>query len=189
MTIYQADTFDVSLPEVANLVIASPPLGILRGDLHQLFKWVEASLSPQGVFILECPAMYNAHNHNLNRYTVALTEERVDCSLKSRFSVPLYDFYREGGIDSLYFYSQVDLESFTDIAYRKCTQREMAHRCEFDPTLIKNLIERFTVPGQTVLDPFCGTGTVPRVARKLGRKGIGIDRRCPYTNENSTHGV
>ncbi|HKX46173.1 MAG TPA: site-specific DNA-methyltransferase [Planctomycetota bacterium] len=30
-------------------------------------------------------------------------------------------------------------------------------------------------PGGTVLDPFCGTGTVPRVAESLGRKGVGFD--------------
>lgn len=34
----------------------------------------------------------------------------------------------------------------------------------------------------TVLDPFCGTGTVPGVARILGRHGIGIDLSHDYCN-------
>lgn len=38
------------------------------------------------------------------------------------------------------------------------------------------LIERFTLPGQTILDPFVGGGTTAAVAVKLGRRFIGIDR-------------
>lgn len=184
MTIYQTDAFTLSLPRVVDLVITSPPLYILRGDLRKLFTWVENLLSPNGVFILECPALYNVHNYNLNRYTCSLIQGG-DCSLKPRFSIALYDFYRKGGFDSLYFYSRADLERLTEIEYRKCYEREMAHGCEFDSTLIANLIERFSQPGETVLDLFCGTGTVPRMARELGRKGIGIDKRCPYTNEDT----
>jgi ParB-like chromosome segregation protein Spo0J len=37
------------------------------------------------------------------------------------------------------------------------------------------LIERFTVPGQTVLDPFCGAGTTGVAAVALGRRFVGID--------------
>lgn len=37
------------------------------------------------------------------------------------------------------------------------------------------LIERFTAPGQTVLDPFCGAGTTGVAAAALGRRFVGID--------------
>ena len=186
MIIYQADAFDISLPGAVDLVISSPPIGILRDDTLKLFKWIENSLSPKGVFILECPAMYNAHNYALNRYTTALIEKRGGCALKPSFSLALYDFYRKNEIESLYFYSRLDLEPLTEIGYRKCYEREMSHRCEFDAVLVSNLIERFSKKGQTVLDPFCGTGTVPRIAHKMERNGIGIDKRCPYTNEDTT---
>jgi hypothetical protein len=36
-------------------------------------------------------------------------------------------------------------------------------------------IERLTEPGDTVLDPMCGTGTFIRAAAGLGRRGIGIE--------------
>jgi len=36
-----------------------------------------------------------------------------------------------------------------------------------------------STPG-VVLDPFAGTGTVPMVARALGRTGIGIDLSADY---------
>ena len=37
------------------------------------------------------------------------------------------------------------------------------------------LIRMFSIIGDTVLDPFCGAGTVMRVAEENGRKGIGYD--------------
>src|SRR5208283_1199586 len=36
-------------------------------------------------------------------------------------------------------------------------------------------IERFTVRGDTVFDPFCGRGTIPFVAATLGRSFFGIE--------------
>jgi site-specific DNA-methyltransferase (adenine-specific) len=38
------------------------------------------------------------------------------------------------------------------------------------------VLEFYTRPGEVVLDPFCGTGTVPCVATRLGRVGVGCDR-------------
>lgn len=38
-----------------------------------------------------------------------------------------------------------------------------------------DIVRRFTVPGQTILDPFCGGGTTGVVAIQMNRKFIGID--------------
>jgi DNA modification methylase len=43
------------------------------------------------------------------------------------------------------------------------------------PAFAHWIIKTMTVPGDTILDPFCGIGTVPLEADLLGRKGIGID--------------
>lgn len=42
-------------------------------------------------------------------------------------------------------------------------------------TWINYLIKKYSQPGQIVLDPFCGSGTVLEEALALGRLGIGID--------------
>ena len=41
--------------------------------------------------------------------------------------------------------------------------------------IIWNLIERYTQPGDLVIDPCCGSGTTLDVARDLGRKALGYD--------------
>jgi DNA modification methylase len=41
--------------------------------------------------------------------------------------------------------------------------------------VIWNVLYRFTKEGETVLDPFCGSGTTLDVCRDLGRKGLGFD--------------
>ena len=41
--------------------------------------------------------------------------------------------------------------------------------------VIWNLLQRYTKPGATVLDPMCGSGTTLDVCKDLGRKGLGFD--------------
>lgn len=41
--------------------------------------------------------------------------------------------------------------------------------------VIWNVIHRYTTPGATVLDPFCGSGTTLDVCRDLDRVGLGFD--------------
>lgn len=46
---------------------------------------------------------------------------------------------------------------------------------KFHPPVARELLERFTVPGGTVLDPFCGSGTLLVEAAMLGRHAVGVD--------------
>jgi SAM-dependent methyltransferase len=43
------------------------------------------------------------------------------------------------------------------------------------PTTARRLVEALSAPGDAVLDPFCGSGTVLVEARLAGRRAIGID--------------
>lgn len=49
------------------------------------------------------------------------------------------------------------------------------HLAPFPDELARRCILPTTLPGDVVLDPFSGSGTVPRVAHELGRKGIGVE--------------
>lgn len=55
-----------------------------------------------------------------------------------------------------------------------------AHFAIMPPKLVEPCILAGCPPGGTVLDPFCGAGTVPFVARELGRKAIGIELNASY---------
>lgn len=43
------------------------------------------------------------------------------------------------------------------------------------PLTARRLIEAFSQPGDAILDPFCGSGTILVEARLLGRKAFGVD--------------
>jgi DNA modification methylase len=45
----------------------------------------------------------------------------------------------------------------------------------FPEEIPRRLIKLFTMVGETVFDPFAGSGTTLRVARDLGRKGVGYE--------------
>lgn len=49
------------------------------------------------------------------------------------------------------------------------------HSAAFPEALPDWFIRLFTVEGDVVIDPFCGSGTTVAVAIKLGRVGIGVD--------------
>lgn len=49
------------------------------------------------------------------------------------------------------------------------------HPTEKPLYLISEWVRLFTDPGETILDPFMGSGTTLRAAKDLGRKAIGIE--------------
>jgi modification methylase len=55
-----------------------------------------------------------------------------------------------------------------------------AHPTQKPEALLYRVILSSTKPGDVILDPFFGTGTTGAVARKLGRRWIGIEREPRY---------
>lgn len=58
--------------------------------------------------------------------------------------------------------------------------RSSGHPTEKPLPLMLELISDFTKPGQTILDPFMGSGTTGVAALRLGRKFIGIEKERKY---------
>lgn len=54
------------------------------------------------------------------------------------------------------------------------------HPCQFPEALVERLIAATTNPGDTVLDPFAGSGTTGAVASRLGRHAILVEQNLEY---------
>ena len=66
--------------------------------------------------------------------------------------------------------------SLTKPSEKKCGK----HPTQKPEYLLERIIQASTVPGNIVLDPFCGSGTTGVVANRLGRNFIGIDLSEEY---------
>jgi DNA modification methylase len=54
------------------------------------------------------------------------------------------------------------------------------HVCPLQFDIVDRLIERYSMKGERIYDPFCGLGTVPVRAIKLGRTGGGSELNAAY---------
>ena len=58
--------------------------------------------------------------------------------------------------------------------------QSFGHPAMFPEELVERLLKLFSFRGDIILDPFNGAGTTTAVARKLGRKYIGVDISPDY---------
>ena len=61
-----------------------------------------------------------------------------------------------------------------------------AHPTQKPEAILHRIMIACTNPGDVVLDPFFGTGTTGAVAKRLGRKWIGIERDAGYAKDAET---
>lgn len=67
-------------------------------------------------------------------------------------------------------------------AYRPPNVKQLGyHEAAFPEELVAVLMESFTKKGDTVLDPFLGSGTTLNVARSMNRTGIGFELNEGYS--------
>ncbi|WP_018900838.1 site-specific DNA-methyltransferase [Rhizobium sp. 2MFCol3.1] len=57
-----------------------------------------------------------------------------------------------------------------------------SHPCQFPEELVERFVRSLTKPGQTVLDPFAGSGTVGAVCNRLDRKSVLVERAPEYVD-------
>lgn len=178
LTVYQSDYRKVNLLIPASLLISSVPLDMLLYDVEELFQWIDKNLMPSGVALIDMPGQENTYRLSVERGAAKL-------DWRCKWHTGFRNFYHRDDHQYLMAFAKKDVyvEKPDKIPYRRCSEREMQHKCEFDSVFVRYLVENFSEPNDVILDPFCGTGMVPRTARNLNRHGIGIDQRCPFTNE------
>jgi len=59
--------------------------------------------------------------------------------------------------------------------WARLTHYLFRYPAKFHPPVVASLLEEHSASGQTVLDPFCGSGTLMVEALRLGRHAVGVD--------------
>jgi DNA modification methylase len=65
---------------------------------------------------------------------------------------------------------------------RKDKEDRVPHPAPFPLALARRVVEIFTLPGDLVIDPMCGSGTTLLAALRLGRRALGIDLNPAYVD-------
>lgn len=67
----------------------------------------------------------------------------------------------------------------------RSSKERMNHPAQFPVALIKRIIKACSQPGDLLLDPFMGSGTVAEVALRLGRNVVGFELDLGYLQDAS----
>ena len=151
-----------------DLIISSPPIDILTQKSYTLFNIFGQIVKRDGWILVDVPAELGL------RYRVSSPAESIGRSIIHSYFVP---HAYPNGFNEYIYAIHAEPSDPVDGNLPINRERDASHECEFCPTMIQKLIERYSEHGDTVLDPFCGTGTVPGVANEIGRVGIGCDLR------------
>jgi len=153
------------------------------GSYHNIFR-VGALLQDEGYWILNDIVWRKANpmpNFRGTRFTNA-HETLIWCAKdeKARYT---FNYRAMKALND-------DLQMRSDWVLPICSGAERvkdevgakAHPTQKPEALLYRILLACTKPGDVVLDPFFGTGTTGAVARRLGRRWIGIEREAAYVN-------
>lgn len=73
-----------------------------------------------------------------------------------------------------------DINRMRTLNTSQSRKRKAMHVCPLQLDTVERLINRYSNKGDVVLDPFGGLMTVPMMAVKMGRYGIGIELNPDY---------
>lgn len=73
-----------------------------------------------------------------------------------------------------------DVNRMRTLNTSQALKKREAHVCPLQLDIVERIINRYSNEGDTVLDPFGGLMTVPYMAVKMDRKGVGIELNADY---------
>lgn len=194
MTIYHADCADI-LPHIdpatVGLLLADPPYGIgldtdYSGRMHRADKsetWTgrirgdNRPFDPSALLGFNRVTMFGA-----NYYADALPLGNWIVWRKRGISPVLSDCelaWHNCGGKRVSFFESAHINTTARDGHLHPTQKPVA--------LMRWIIDRWTEPGDLVLDPYMGSGPIAQACLELGRRYIGIEieeRYCKVTVEH-----
>jgi modification methylase len=150
------------------------------GSYHNIFR-VGTAVQDQGFWILNDIVWRKANpmpNFKGTRFTNA--HETLIWASRSEGSKYTFNYRAMKSLND-------ELQMRSDWTFPICGGQERikrggtkAHPTQKPEALLYRIMLACTKPGDVVLDPFFGTGTTGAVARRLGRRWIGIEREPTY---------
>ena len=152
------------------------------GSYHNIFR-VGAAVQDQGYWILNDIVWRKANpmpNFKGTRFTNA--HETLIWAAKSEAARYTFNYRAMKTLND-------ELQMRSDWTFPICGGQERlkrggtkAHPTQKPEALLYRILLACTKPGDIVLDPFFGTGTTGAVAKRLGRRWIGIEREPAYVD-------
>lgn len=172
MQYFQGDFLKEYFPIASvNLFISSPPMDVLNESLVPMFGRILSYMHPDGWIFIDMPAGYLSPTVPL--YHVG---EASGWHMTGNILIVKQAWLCEDHVLHGFRRYRPNRPEIDKGVLEQCG-RPKSHRTEFDPKPIQRLIDFYSEVGDVVLDGFCGTGTVPGEAEKMGRIGIGVDVR------------
>jgi site-specific DNA-methyltransferase (adenine-specific) len=180
ITIYQGDCREI-LPQLpkADVIFADPPYGVGKGEWDGVFpvEFMDScadrcdvlAVTPGIANVLRCPPSVGSLEY---RWCMAahLTNGMTRGLLGFSNWIPCLVYAKEGV--KLYSKAQ-DVKDFA-----VGTEPRFKHPCQKPYQAVLWILA--TLPGNSIIDPFMGSGTSLRAAKDLGKKAIGIEREREY---------
>ena len=103
-----------------------------------------------------------------NPEKISHTEESFPCDVWQKYASPVW----------------MDINQSNTLQKKSArAEKDEKHICPLQLDVIQRCIELWSNPGDIVFDPFAGIGSVPYMALKLGRRGLGIELKESYYNQ------
>ena len=186
VVIYNADCRELLplLPDkVIDLVLTDIPFNVdldyasyddklTRKGYEQIcLEWFNAMHSKAKAFIIKAPTknmpVVLPIFDNILGYVWTLIQYSPNATTHGAFNLSLYTQYLVGG--------KLSKRPNVDVIVNTNNTILGYHPAEMPVIPIRKIIEQFTNVGDTILDPFMGSGTFIRAAKDLNRKAIGIE--------------
>jgi modification methylase len=151
------------------------------GSYHNVFR-LGTALQDQGFWILN-DVIWRKSNPMPNFRGKRLTNAHETLIWASKEEASRYTFNYEAMKalnDGTQMRSDWTIPLCTGHERLKGEDGQKAHPTQKPEALLHRVILATTNPGDVILDPFFGTGTTGAVAKRLGRRFIGIEREAAY---------
>lgn len=198
VAIYHAKA-EILLPMLApvNLVLTDVPYGEVNRETNGLRNLDKGeadttSMTPEEIAAMLLPKTTGSIYVWCGTEQVSgLRRAMVDAGMSTRACVweksnpsPMNGQYLWLSAVELCAYGKLPTATFNEMCvspvFRGPVAESNGHPTPKPEWLMQKLILASTNPGDTILDPFCGSGTTLRAAKDLGRRAIGIEANETY---------